>query len=233
MLACASVTLACAAPTAPELPPLDDAIAYVQLADALSSFALAQIGMPISPLKLPGRTRCPFVTATARFECAHESVGTLTYRRSYQLLDGNGAPVDSWGSAVATIRFTSDITGRIQTAQGMLDVKRRDDSSLGDLRGLRQTLTGSATLTWSDGESTWSGHRRTELLVMSRSRMPGVFPVGTIELNADRVAPSLKRSANITFDGSPIARMLVSFDGQASVRCRIDLQSPDDPSDCD
>lgn len=68
---------------------------------------------------------------------------------------------------------------------------------------------------------------------MSRARMPGTFPVGTIELSADRAAPSLKRSASMTFDGSPIAHMLVSFDGRSSVRCRIDLQSPDNPTDCD
>jgi hypothetical protein len=133
---------------------------------------------------------------------------------------------------VATIRYTAEISGRIETAEGVFDVRRHDESALGDLRELRQTLTGSATVTWSDGATNWSAYRRTELLVMSRSRMPGTFPAGTIELSADG-APSLKRSASMTFDGSPIAQMLVSFDGQAGLVCRVDLQSPDDSSDCE
>lgn len=234
MLVSASLVLAgCAAPTVPQDAPLDDAIAYVQLADPLSSYARAQVGVPVSPLKLPGRSRCPFAAATARFECNPETIGALTYRRAYQLLGEHGVPIPAWGSSVVSIRFTSDISGRVGTPDGVVDVHRHDDSLLGDLRELRQTLTGSATVTWSDGESTWSAHRRTELLVMSRALMPGTFPIGTIELSADRTGPSLKRSASMTFDGSPIVQMLVSFDGQASINCRIDLQSPDDPSDCE
>jgi len=226
------VFAACSATTVPLDPPLDDAIAHVQIADPLSSLARAQVGVPVAPLKLPGRARCPFVASTARFECAPETIGTLTYRRSYQLLGEHGAPVDVWGNAVAAIRFVSDINGRIETTAGLLDVRRHDDSTLGDLRELRQTLSGFASVTWSDGESIWSGERRTELLVMSRSRMPGTFPVGTIELSADRAAPAMRRNASIRFDGSPIASMLVSFDGAASIRCTIDLQAPEDPGSC-
>jgi hypothetical protein len=234
MLVWASFVLAgCTAATVPEYPPLDDAIAHVQLADPLAAIAEAQLGVPIAPLKLPGRTRCPFVGATGRFECDPHVAGTLTYRRAYQLLGENGAPVDRWDAAVAAIRFFSDITGQITTRDGVLDISRQDDAMLGDLRELRQTLTGSATLTWTDGVSSWSSRRRSELLVMSRARMPGTFPVGTIELSANRVDPSLRRSANMTFDGSPVALMLVSFDGQASVQCAIPLQSGGDPGDCD
>ena len=234
LLVPASVVLtACSAATVPLDPPLDDAIAHVQIADPLSSLARAQMGVPVAPLKLPGRTRCPFVASTARFECAPETIGTLTYRRSYQLLGENGAPVDVWGNSVASFGFVSDISGRIQTTAGVLDVQRHDESTLGDLRELRQTLSGFASVTWSDGASTWSGQRRTELLVMSRSRMPGAFPVGTIEMSADRVAPAVRRSASLRFDGSPIASMLVSFDGAASIRCTIDLQAPDDPGRCE
>ena len=234
MWVCASLVLAgCTTATLPEYPPLDDAIAHVQLADPLAAIAEAQVGVPIAPLKLPGRTRCPYVGATGRFECDPLVAGTLTYRRAYQLLGDNGAPIDQWGPAVASIRFFSDITGRIATRDGILDVSRQDDATLGDLRQLRQTLTGSATLTWTDGVSSWSSNRRSELLVMSRARMPGTFPVGTIELSASRAAPSLLRSASMTFDGSPVALMLVSFDGRASVECAIPLQSASDPGDCD
>ena len=68
LLVPASVVLtACSAATVPLDPPLDDAIAHVQIADPLSSLARAQMGVPVAPLKLPGRTRCPFVASTARF----------------------------------------------------------------------------------------------------------------------------------------------------------------------
>lgn len=110
--------------------------------------------MPLAPVKLPGRTRCPFDTTTRRFECEPHIAGALTHRRAYQLLGDDGAPADTWDESVASIRFFSDISGRIETRQGVLDFSRQDDATLGDLRALRQTLTGSATLTWSDGEGT-------------------------------------------------------------------------------
>jgi hypothetical protein len=223
---------ACSAATAPLDPPLDDAIAHVQISDPLSSLARVQMGVPVAPLKLPGRARCPFVASSARFECAAETSGTLTHRRSYQLVGEDGAPVGAWTSSVASIRFVSDISGRLATAAGVIDVQRHDESTLGDLRELRQTLSGFASVTWSDGQSTWSGERRTELLVMSRSRMPGAFPVGTIELSASRLAPATNRHASLRFDGSPFVSMLVSVDGGASIRCTIDLQAPEDPGSC-
>ena len=233
-LVCASLLLAgCTSATVPQYPPLDDAIAHVQLADPLAAVGEATLGIPLSPAKLHGSARCPFDAPTGRFECAAFTAGTLTYSRSYQLLGETGQPLPDWGEAVASIRLITNVTGSVSTARGTFDVQGRDDAILGDLRALRQTLRGTATLSWSDGRSTWSSDRSSELLVLSRSRMPGTFPTGSIELRVAPGASAQGRSANLTFDGSPIVSMLLSFDGKASVVCKFDLQSPDAPTACD
>lgn len=233
-MACASLLLAgCAAPTVPQYPPLDDAIAHVQLADPLAAVGEAALGIPLSPPKLHGSARCPFDPRTGRFECAAFAAGTLTYSRSYQLLGETGQSLSEWGEAVASIRLITDVAGSVSTARGIFGVQGRDDAMLSDLRALRQTLRGAATLTWSDAQSTWSSNRISELLVLSRSRMPGTFPTGSIELRVAQTASAQGRSASLTFDGTSIVAMLLSFDGKASVVCKFDLQSPDAPTDCD
>lgn len=224
-----SALLGCAPATVPEFPPLDDALAHVQLADPLAMLAEQHLGVPLTPEKLRGSTRCPFSGQAMRFDCPAQVSGGLTYTRSYQLLDADHAPVAEWDERVASIRLLTSITGRV----GAYTATWHDDATLGDLRDLRQTLRGAARLEWTDGLSTWSGQRTTELQVMSRSRMPGKFPTGSIQLGVALRAPSELRSASMTFDGSPIASMLVSFDGRASVRCRIDLQSTADPVVCE
>ena len=230
MLVCAILALpGCTPATVPQLPPLDDAIAHVQLADPLASLAEKHLGVPLTPEKLRGSTRCPFNGQARRFDCPASVSGTLTYHRSYQLLGADAWPVADWDEKVASIRLITTVTGRV----GSFDVTWRDDATLGDLRELRQTLRGTSTLDWSDGASAWSSQRTTELQVLSRARMPGKFPSGTIQLGVALAAPAERRSASMTFDGSPIASMLLSFDGRASVRCRIDLQSPESAADCE
>lgn len=229
MLVCAMLALvACAPATGPQFPPLDDAIAHVQLADPLAMLAEKHLGVPLTPEKLRGSARCPFSGPTVRFDCPAHVSGSLTYSRSYQLLDGDNTPVAEWNEHVASIRLITSITGRV----GAYDVSWRDDATLGDLRELRQTLRGTTTLDWTDGVSAWSSQRTTELHVMSRARMPGKFPSGSIQLGLALNAPAERRSASLTFDGSPIASMLLSFDGRASVRCRIDLQSAETAAEC-
>ena len=233
-MVCASLLLAgCTPATVPQRPPLDDAIAHVQLADPLAAVGEATLGIPLSPAKLHGSARCPFDARAGRFECAAFTAGTLTYTRSYQLLGETGHPLSDWDESVASIRLITDVAGSVSTARGTFEVRGRDDATLGDLRALRQTLRGVGTLTWSDGQSAWSSRRTAELLVLSRSRMPGTFPAGSIELRVAQSAPAQERSANLTFDGSPIVSMLLSFDGKANVVCKFDLQSPDAPTDCD
>lgn len=222
----------CATPTAPLQAPLDDAIAYVQLADPLSDVARSKLGIPLTPERLRGRERCPYNGAARRFECADHISGALTYRRSYQLLLENGAATDEWGEHVVAIRFVSDAEGTVTTARGTFTVSRHDEATLGDLRELRQTLSGMATLAWSDGSESWSSRRAAQLQVMSRARTSGAFPVGSIDISADRGSPTARRTASIAFDGSSVATMLVSADGSASVSCRIDLSEPDPAIGC-
>ena len=148
-------------------------------------------------------------------------------------MGATGELLSDWGEAVAFIRLITEVSGSVATSRGTFEVHGRDDATLGDLRALRQTLRGTGTLTWSDSHSAWSSRRTSELLVLSRSRMPGTFPIGTIELRLVPSAAAQGRSANMTFDGSPIVSMLLSFDGKASVVCKFDLQSPDAPTDCD
>lgn len=221
--------IGCAPATMPSYPPLDDAIAHVQLADPLAEIAELHLGIPLTAEKLRGSTRCPFSRQARRFDCPAHVSGTLTYERSYQLLDAGNAPVEEWGEQVASIRLLTTITGRV----GAFDVSWRDDATLGDLRDLRQTLRGTAMLEWSDGVSAWSGRRATELQVFSRARMPGQFPSGSIQLGVALASPNQSRSASLTFDGSPIASMLLSFDGRASVRCLIDLGASGSAADCE
>lgn len=234
MMVCASLLLAaCTSATVPQYPPLDDAIAYVQLADPLASVAIATLGVPLAFEKLRGSERCPFDARDRRFECAPHSSGPLTYVRSYQLLSEAGVPLAEWGASVASIRLVTDVSGMLATASGSFELDGHDDATLGDLRELRQTLRSTATMTWNDGRSTWSSRRTSELQLMSRSRMPGTFPTGSIELRVAPMTAAQGRSANLTFDGSAIGSMLLSFDGKANVVCRFDLQSPDAPTTCD
>ena len=234
MLVCASLLLAaCTSGTVPQYPPLDDAIAHVQVADPLASVAIAALGVPVVFEKLRGSERCPFDARARRFECAPRSSGALTYARSYQLLSESGAPLAEWGEAVASIRLVTRVSGVVSTASGSFELDGHDDATLGDLRELRQALRATATMTWNDGRATWSSRRTSELQLMSRSRMPGTFPTGSIELRVAPTSPAQGRSANLTFDGSAIVSMLLSFDGKASVVCRFDLQSPDAPTSCD
>ena len=222
----------CDAPTVPKFAPLDDAISHVQLADQLSSFARTELGVPIAPERLKGRERCPFDAQSRRFACPPLVAGTLTYHRSYQLMLEDGRPTEEWGPAVASIRYVAVVSGTVVASDGVLTVSRHDESVLGDLRELRQTLSGISTLSWSDGQGNWSGTRTTQLEVMSRSRMPGTFPTGSIDMTVDRSAPSAHRVASLAFDGSPVMTMLVSFDGRASLSCQVDLQVSDPTSGC-
>lgn len=232
MMVCASLLLAgCTSATVPQYPPLDDAIAHVQLADPLASVAIAALGVPLAFEKLRGSERCPFDAGSRRFECAPRNAGPLTYVRSYQLLSETGVPLAEWGESVASIRLVTDVSGVLSTTNGPVELNRRDDATLADLRELRQTLRGTATMTWSDGRATWSSRRTAELQLMSRSRMPGTFPTGSIELRVG-TGPAQGRSASLTFDGSAIVSMLLSFDGKASLVCRFDLQSPESPTNC-
>ena len=234
MMVFASLLLAgCTPATVPGYPKLDDAIAHVQLADPLASVAIATLGVPLAFEKLRGSARCPFEARTQRFECAPHGSGALTYTRSYQLLSESGVPLSGWDESVASIRLVTDVSGVVSTASGPLELNRRDDATLGDLRQLRQTLRGTASMTWNDGRSTWSSRRTSELQLMSRSRMPGTFPTGSIELRVAPAADAQGRSASLTFDGSSIVSMLLSFDGKASLVCRFDLQSPGASTDCD
>lgn len=230
MMVCALLALiGCAPATMPSYPPLDDAIAHVQLADPLAELAELHLGIPLTAEKMRGSTRCPFSGQTRRFDCPAHVSGTLTYARSYQLLDASNAPVEEWGEKVASIRLITAISGRV----GAFDVTWSDDATLGDLRELRQTLRGTATLEWSDGVSAWSGRRTTELQVLSRARMPGKYPTGSIQLGVALASPSQRRSGSVTFDGSAIASMLLSFDGRATVRCRIDLGASGSTANCE
>lgn len=224
--------MGCDGPTLPEAAPLDDAISHVQLADQLSSFARIELGIPIAPERLRGRERCPFNAQARRFDCPDLVAGTLTYRRSYQLMLDDGSPTDTWGASVAGIRYVADVSGSVRTNQGTLTVTRRDESTLGDLRALRQTLRGESSLSWTDGESVWTGRRSIQIEVMSRSRMPGAFPTGSIELMIERASPGARRTASMAFDGSPLVSMLVSFDGAANLSCTVDLRASEPASAC-
>jgi hypothetical protein len=210
LVATTIVAAACGEPTAPVVQAtLDDAIFHAQLADPLSAPGAAALGFPV-------------VRTAIRRDDA-----TLT--RTYELLDEAGVRQNGWNDRVATIRivitYVDDSTSW------------RDEATLTGLQSGQQRLTGTATASWTRGSEQWTGRRTTDLIILSRVVMPGIFPTGSVSLRAELAGAaggggSRSRSIALSYDGTSTVSMLSSFDGAASLSCTFDLLSPDATRGC-
>lgn len=207
LVATTLVVAACGEPTAPVVQPtLDDAIFHAQLADPLSAPGAGGLGFPV-------------VRTSIRRDDA-----TLT--RTYELLDAAGLRQNVWNDRVETIRLVSTYADD--------STSWRDEATLTGLRSGQQRLTGTATASWTRGSQRWTGSRTTDLIILSRVVMPGIFPTGSVSLRAERADPggSRGRSIALSYDGTSTVSMLSSFDGAASLSCTFDLLSPDPTRGC-
>ena len=204
LVATTLVAAACGEPTAPVVQPtLDDALFHAQLADPLSAVAATELGFPV-----------------VRFEIRRNDA-TLT--RTHELLDDAGVVHPAWNERVTGIRVVSTYSDD--------STSWRDESTLTGLRSGQQRLTGTATGSWTRGTERWTGRRTTDLIILSRVVMPGIFPTGTVSLRAER-GGSRARGAALSYDGTSTVSMLSIVDGEASLSCTFDLLSPDASRSC-
>jgi hypothetical protein len=224
---------ACGEPTAPVVQAtLDDALFHAQLADPLSAVGAAELGSPFVLRQIRRGPDCPFVAATGRFECATATSGTLAFDRSYELLDAAGGRRSEWSAEVVAIRLTNDVTGTTTIADGPVQLTRHDVATLDRLQSGQQRLTGITTTAWTEGSATRTITRETDLVILSRVVMPGIFPTGSIRLTATSAGVADEGLVALSFDGTSIVSILSSFRGEASLRCTYDLLKPDQPMSC-
>jgi hypothetical protein len=227
MVAVCGATTACADSTAPVVQPtLDDALFHVQLADPLSAIAAAELGLPIVVPQIRRVGDCAFSPERERFECPSRVAGDLIIERSYALMDAAGVPLPAWSDRVAAIRLVTDV--RDETSR----VTSHDEATLDRLQSAQQVLTGRTSMSWtSDGESR-SATRTTDLVILSRMVMPGIFPTGSIGLRTSGVTSGA--TVALTLDGTSVVSMLASgIGGGASLSCTYDLLKPEQPKRCD
>jgi hypothetical protein len=73
-------------------------------------------GVPASLFGLPSLTgpgSCPFAAATQNFVCPVQTTAGITVTRSYQLLNGSGAPQTEFSASVTAIRVSTSIAGTV------------------------------------------------------------------------------------------------------------------------
>lgn len=71
---------------------------------------LSVMGVPM-PALVP--SSCSYVAASSSFACPAHTFAGVTATRSFQLLDGSGAPQASFTPSVVSIRMTTDIAGTL------------------------------------------------------------------------------------------------------------------------
>jgi len=227
--AACGMPIACSEPTAPLLQPtLDDALFHVQLADPLSAVAAGELGLPIVVPQIRRVGACALSAERARFECATRVIGDLSVDRYYVLLDPMGEAQPEWNERVSAVRLVTDV----RSTDGSGDVVSHDEATLDRLRSGQQLLTGRTTMTWTRAGESQTATRATDLVILSRVIMPGIFPSGSINFRASGDANTA--TVALTLDGSSMVSMLASgVGGGANLVCTYDLLRPDQPRRCD
>jgi hypothetical protein len=77
--------------------------------------APAAVSGVMSSLGVPGfsASACPYSAATQSFVCPSQTNSGITMTRSYQVLDGSGAPMSAVGAGAAAIRVTTGMSGTV------------------------------------------------------------------------------------------------------------------------
>ena len=227
--AACGMPIACSEPTAPLLrPTLDDALFHVQLADPLSAVAAGELALPVVVPQIRRVGACAFSAERARFECATRVIGDLSVDRYYVLLDPAGEAQPEWNDRVSAVRLVTDV----RSTDGSSDVVAHDEATLDRLRSGQQSLTGRTTMTWTRAGESQTATRATDLVILSRVIMPGIFPTGSITFRVSGVTN--EAVVALTLDGTSIVSMLSSATGDAaSIVCTYDLLRPDQPRRCE
>ena len=227
MVSACGVATACADATAPVVQPtLDDALFHVQLADPLSAIAAAELGLPLVAPQIRRVGDCAFSRERERFECPSRVAGDLIVDRSYALMDAAGVPLPAWSDRVAALRLVTDVRDETN------GVIAHDEATLDRLQSPQQVLTGRTSMSWMSGGESRSATRTTELVILSRMVMPGIFPTGSIGFRVSGVTSGA--TIALTLDGTSVVSMLSSgMGGGASLSCTYDLLKPEQPKRCD
>jgi hypothetical protein len=222
-------TIACAEPTTPVLQPtLDDALFHVQLADPLSAVGATELGLPIVIPQIRRIPDCAFDASAERFDCPSRTAGGVTVDRFYVLTDDAGRAQREWSDRVVAVRLVTDISG----VDGTTPIRSHDEATLTGLRSPQQLLGGVATMSWTRDGDTRTVTRMTDLVILSRAMMPGIFPSGSITLEATSVG--VRSMVALSYDGTSIVAMLsTAGGGRAGLVCSYDLLKPEQPKRCE
>jgi hypothetical protein len=235
-VALAALLVACGDSTAPAPPAVDN---LIQAADAAQGLGAAGVtlGGGIAPPAASHASGCAFNAASQSFVCPGRTNESVTFQRSFQLLDASGAPQSAYNPATtAAVRTITDLAGTrsVSNPSGSglaVAFEHHSDHTLSGLLTGTHTLNGSSsgetTVTPTGGSSYVITAAQTIDDLVLPKRGESQFPQsGTISTTV--TTPGLlgigthTSTVLMAFDGTSVVALTITS-GSVTASCTIDL----------
>lgn len=244
---CALVVASCGDSTAPiSMPAAQVAEVLGEGSQAVSfgTSGFTAVGLLPGPAAGLPRGSCVWNEQFGGFDCPAQGAGGTTVTVSFQLLDGDGAPLKTYdASKVAAIRtvsnakggmtFTSPIDGGTNTLAHV----SHHDATLSGLLTPRHVLNslGTSTMTITSPGNTVSSRVKQTVtdLVLAQRRGANPYPLsGSIRSEVfEGNATSPTSTMTMTFNGTSIVALTMTFGG-VTRECSMDLARAAIPPTC-
>jgi hypothetical protein len=193
-------------------------------------------------------TSCSYSSTDQRFDCAAVTLGGLTFKTSYYILDGTGTSLTTANAALATaVRVVSDVSGTLNVAaagSSRITIDKHSDLTLSGLLSGPRVLNGTSTE--HDAVTTSASTVNTTAAIdLTSTTSNVVLPSSTTtnwpqsgsiasDMNTTTTIGSLPpvgatMHAVLTFNGTSIVTIASTIAGQ-TLTCRIDLTGTVGPS---
>jgi hypothetical protein len=239
LVSVAGIVTACNEPSAPQPRDLAQVLDEVSILGVYTSDLVDYFGGALLPPHTTSASACPFDAQSQGFVCAPITSGGITFQRSYQLLDGSGAPQAAFDAAsTAAVRTTTEVTGTRAMGGGTMDVVHHAEQTIGGLLATAWSIEREATtrlINTFDSETDTS-HTTTAVDLTLPRPTPAVqvtYPTGTITsvLTASYIVGDTFSMAT-TFNGTTTATIVLGVGGVTQT-CTINLAQRTAPLVCD
>lgn len=193
-------------------------------------------------------TSCSYSSADQRFDCAPVTLGGLTFKTSYYILEGTGTSLTTAdGALAASVRVVSDVAGTLSAAtagSSQISINKHSDLTLSGLLSGPRVLNGTST-EHDAVTTTASTVNTTAAIDLTSTTSNVVLPSstttkwpqsGSITSDLHTAAtvgalPPLQASVHsvLTFNGTSVVTIMSTISGLTET-CRIDLTGTVGPS---